>query len=98
MSDEPSGPLWGRAGSKETQLQAGEDDRARAVGLDDLTSWRQHPVRWVDPERHNRVGVLLFAEALVGVGRIEGFGRRIEAKKAGGLRVGRRPAHRRQGP
>ena len=55
-------------------LHPGEDDRARAVGLDPLTSRRQHPVRLVDPERNDRVGVLLTAKALVGVGRIEHFG------------------------
>lgn len=63
-------------------------------GHDDLTSRRQRPVRLVDPEGHDRVRVLLIAVTLVGV-RIEDFGRGIEAKKAGGLRVGRRPVHRR---
>jgi hypothetical protein len=36
----------------------------------------------VDPERHDRVGLLLIAETLVGVGGVEGLGCRIEAKKA----------------
>ena len=78
-----------RAGTKtkEPKLHAGEDHRARAVGLDDLTSWRQHPVCLVDPERHNRVGVLLIAEALVGIGDIEDLGRGVEGKKARGLCV-----------
>ena len=64
-------------------LHAGEDDCARAVGLDDLTSRRQHPVRLVDAERHDRVGVLLVAVAFISVRRIEDFGYRVEAKKAG---------------
>ena len=55
-------------------LRASEDNRAWAAGPDDLTSRRQHPVRLVDRERHDRVGVLLIAVALVGVGRIEHFG------------------------
>jgi hypothetical protein len=33
----------------------------------------------VDPERHDRVGVLLVAEALIGVGRIEDLVCWIEA-------------------
>jgi len=32
-------------GTRAPQLHAGEDDRARAVGLDDLTTGGQHPVR-----------------------------------------------------
>jgi hypothetical protein len=60
---------WGVEG-----LQPGEDDRARAVGLDHLTSRLQHPVRLVDRERNKCVGVLLTAKALVGVSRIEDFG------------------------
>jgi hypothetical protein len=89
-----------RAGTKtkEPKLHAGEDHRARAVGLDDLTSWRQHPVCLVDPERHNRVGVLLIAEALVGIGGVEDLGRGIEGKKARGLCVVQCPAGRSQGP
>jgi hypothetical protein len=71
-------------GAKEPKLHATEHDRARAVCLDDPTSRRQHPVRLVDPERHDRVGVLLIAETLVGVGGIEGLGCRIEAKKSAG--------------
>jgi len=73
-------------------LRASEDNRAWAAGPDDLTSRRQHSVRLVDRERHDRVGVLLIAVALVGVGRIEDFGCRIEAKKAGGLRTPTEPA------
>jgi hypothetical protein len=42
--------------------------------FDHLTSRRQHPVRLVDPEWNDRVGVLLTAKALVGVNRIEDFG------------------------
>ena len=41
----------------------------------------------VDIERHDRVGVLLSAEALVGIGRVEGLGCGIEAEKSAGLRV-----------
>ena len=63
-----------RPGANEPKLHATEHDRARAVCLDDLTSRRQHPVRLVDPERHDRVGLLLIAETLVGVGGIEGLG------------------------
>jgi hypothetical protein len=87
--DDPSGVV-----RQEPKLRADEDDRARAAGLDDLTSRRQHSICLVDPERHDRVGVLLVAEALVGVGRIEDLVCWIEAKKARGLRVGRRPAQR----
>ena len=91
-----SGLTEQRAGNYGAEgLRASEDNRAWAAGPDDLTSRRQHSVRLVDRERHDRVGVLLIAVALVGVGRIEDFGCRIEAKKAGGLRVCRRPAHRR---
>src|SRR5215467_9043380 len=98
MSDEPSGRGRAEWNTQEPKLDAGEDDCARAVGLDDLSGWRQHPVRVVDPERHDRVGVLLLAEALVGVCRIEEFSRRIEAEKARGLCVSGCPADRRQGP
>ena len=87
--DDPSGVV-----RQEPKLRAGEDDRTRAAGLNDLTSRRQHSISLVDPERHDRVGVLLVAEALVGVGCIEDPGYWIEAKKARGLRVGRRPAQR----
>jgi hypothetical protein len=63
------------AGNRRSQgLSFGEDDRARAIGLDHLTSRRQQPVRLVDPERNDRVGVLLTAIALVGVSRIVDFG------------------------
>ena len=67
-------------GAEEPKLSADEGDRARAVGLDHLTSRREHPVRLADPERHDRVGVLLIAKTLVGVGRIKDFGRRIDGK------------------
>src|ERR1700730_7565023 len=87
-----------RPGANEPKLHATEHDRARAVCFDDLTSRHQYPVRLVDPERHDRVGLLLIAETLVGVGGVEGLGCRIEAKKARGLGVGRGPAHRGQGP
>lgn len=79
------------------RLRSSEDDRARAVGLGDLTGRREHPVRLVDTERHDRIRVLLCAKALVGVGCIESLGCGIEAEKAGGLRAGRCPAHRGQG-
>ena len=45
----------------------------------------------VFPEGYDRAGVLLSAVSLVGVGRVEHFCGRIEAKKARRLRVGRRP-------
>jgi hypothetical protein len=36
--------LSGSPGTKEPKLRAGEDDRARAAGLDDLTSRRQFAI------------------------------------------------------
>src|SRR6516162_4950487 len=91
MRDSGSGQL------RSPMLHAGEDDRARTVGIDDLTGRLQLPVCFYT-ELHDRVCTFLFRwpEALVGVGRIEKFGRRIEAKKAGRVRMGRSPADRRQ--
>src|SRR5215469_464672 len=83
--------------SQRQKLDAGEDDRARTVGLNDLTGRLQLPVCFYT-ELHDRVCALLFRwpEALVGVGRVEKFGRRIETEKAGRVPMGRSPAHRRQ--
>src|SRR5215467_3539784 len=84
-------------GAESRTLDAAEDDRARTVGLDDLAGRLQLPVCFYT-ELYDRVGAFLFRwpEALVGVGRVEKFGRRIEAKKAGRVPMGRSPAHRRQ--
>ena len=83
MSGDAVGVIGQRAGTEEPKLCAGEDDRARTAGLDDLSGRRQHPGRLVDREWDDPVGVLLLAKALVGIGRRKDFGCRIEAKKPG---------------
>src|SRR6185312_12062355 len=75
-------PGWVAMDCVYLKLCAGEDDRARTVGLDDLAGRLQRPVCF-HTELHDRVGAFLsrWPEALVGVGRVEKFGCRIEAKK-----------------
>src|SRR6516162_8889342 len=91
MRDSGSGQL------RSPMLHAGEDDRARTVGLDDLTGRLQLPVCFYT-ELHDCVCAFLsrWPEVLVGVGRVEKLGRRIEAEKTGRVSIGRSPADRRQ--
>src|SRR5690348_14817474 len=65
-------PPRGEANRQINSETLGEDDRARTVGLDDLTGWLQRPVCFRS-ELDDRVGAFLarWPEALVGVGRVE---------------------------
>src|SRR5581483_5587393 len=93
----PAAAVAQRARDRPRTLEAGEDDCARTAGLDHLTGRLQPPIRFY-VELYDRVCAFLLGlpEALVGVGCVEKFGRRIETKKSRRVRMGRSPADRRQ--